>query len=350
MLKSEIEIHTQKKLDNEIKLDYSDVLIRPKKTSLSSRSEVDLEKTFYFTKSNQSWTGIPIIASNMDIIGTYEVYKILSKYKIITALHKFHTLEDLKCMELDKEYFMISTGISDNDFKRLEDILSNIDVKFICIDVANGYMERLGEFCNKIRNLYKDKVLMVGNITCKYLTKELLDLGADIVKCGIGPGSACTTRIKTGIGIPQLSTNLECSAEAHLNEGYIIADGGITCPGDLGKAFGSGADFVMIGGQLAGHDENPGEIIEENGEKFKLFYGMSSSTAMKKHYGGVNNYRTSEGRTLKIKYKGKLEDTILDYLGGLRSTCTYTNSRTLSELFDNVSFIRVNNQCNKVFV
>ena len=338
------------KVESDIKLDYNDILIKPRKTSLSSRNEVILERSFYFPKSKQNWTGIPIIASNMDTIGTYDVYKILSKYKIITAFHKFHSKEDFLKMALNKDYFMISTGINGSDFEKLKDILSAIDVKFICIDVANGYMIKLGEFCSKVRNLYPDKVIIAGNVVCKELTNELLSLGVDVVKCGIGSGSGCTTRIKTGVGVPQLSTNIECSKEAHLNEGYIVADGGITCAGDLGKAFGSGADFVMIGGQLAGHDENPGDVIEENGQKYKLFYGMSSSTAMVSHYGKVNKYRTSEGRTLKVKYKGKLEDTILDYLGGLRSTCTYTNSKSISELSDNVSFIKVNNQYNRIFV
>jgi GMP reductase len=351
MLKVKInnEYEIKNKIDFELKLDYNDILIKPIKSSLSSRNEVNLERSFYFPKSHQNWHGIPIIASNMDLVGTYEVYEILSKFKILTAFHKFYTKDEYLKMNLNKEYFMVSTGINDVDFDRLKDILDNIDVKFICIDVANGYMTKLIEFCIKIRTLYPNKVLVAGNIVCKELTKELLSIGVDIVKCGIGSGSACTTRIKTGVGIPQISTNLECSKEAHKNEGYIIADGGITCAGDLGKAFASGADFVMIGGQFAGHDENPGNIIEENGQKYKLFYGMSSSTAMNNYYGNVNKYRTSEGRTVKIKYKGKLEDTVLDYLGGLRSTCTYTNTKSVEDLFKNVSFVRVNNQYNKIF-
>ena len=337
-------------LEEDIKLDFSDVLIRPNKTDIKSRNDVDLERNFYFPKSKQSWKGIPIMSSNMDTIGTYEVYKVLSTYKILTVFHKFYSADDFLKMDLDKNYFVISTGITDNDFKRLTEILDKIDVKFICIDVANGYMKSFLNFCQKIRLLYPNKILIAGNIVCKNLTKELLTLGIDIVKVGIGNGSACTTRIKTGIGVPQLSAIIDCHKEALLSEGYVVGDGGITCPGDVVKGLGAGADFIMIGGQFAGHDENPGELIVENGVKFKQFYGMSSDTAMINHYGEVKKYKTSEGRTLKIKYKGRLEDTIIDYLGGVRSACAYLNVDQIKDITNKVNFIRVNNQFNKIFI
>ena len=350
------------KIENEIKLDFGDVLIRPKRSTMSSRSEVNLERTITFPNSKQTWTGVPIIASNMDTVGTYNVYKVLSKHKIITAFHKFYTPDDFNLMNLTKEglnpdYFMISTGISDDDFTRLSNIIKklkqhaiSINVKFICIDVANGYMNKLCDFCLKVRNAFPDKIIVAGNVVSREISEDLILRGkVDIVKVGIGPGSACLTRSKTGIGMPQLSAIMECSDAAHGVNGYIIGDGGITCPGDVSKGFGGGADFIMIGGQFAGHDENPGEIIEENGNKYKLFYGMSSDTAMKTHYGKVANYRSSEGRTIKIKYKGPIEDTILDYLGGVRSTCTYINAKRIKDLPKCCTFLRVNRQLNTIY-
>jgi GMP reductase len=351
--------YNNKFVNNEKYFDFNDVLILPKSSKLNSRSEVNLEKTITF-KNNITWTGIPIIAANMTSVGTLEVYSVLSKYKIITALHKFYKLQDLieynKNTKLDPNYFMISTGIGDSDYENLITILSNteFDVKFICIDVANGYIENLKSFCKKIRNLYPNKIIVAGNITTKEGVLDLISCGVDIIKAGIGGGSACTTRIQTGIGMPQFSCVLECSESVKNSGCYIISDGGITCPGDLGKAFGGGADFVMIGGIFAGHDENPGELIvdEKTGEKFKFFYGMSSSYAMKNNYATNNNthYRSSEGREIKIKYKGSLENTIQNYLGGLRSTCTYTNSKNIIDLEENCKFILVNNQFNSSLV
>lgn len=342
------------KIETDTKLDFNDVLIRPKRTKLSSRSEVNLEREIYFPISKQKWRGVPIIAANMDTVGTYDVYKVLSKHKIITAFHKFYTLRDFENMEgLDPDYFAISTGISDYDFTKLKEIMDRnfgSRVKFICIDVANGYMEKLVEFCKNVREMYPNKILIAGNVVSREVTEELiLNGGVDIVKVGIGPGSACLTRTQTGVGMPQLSAIMECADAAHGVNGFIIGDGGITCPGDLAKGFGGGADFIMIGGQFAGHDENPGEIQEINGEKYKLFYGMSSEKAMQKHYGKMDKYRSSEGRCIKIKYKGSLEETVLNYLGGLRSTCTYINAKNIKNISKCTTFIKTNRQLNTIF-
>ena len=338
------------KIESDIKLDFNDVLIRPKRSTLSSRSLVNLERTINFKNSGQSWTGVPHIAANMDTIGTYEVYQVLSKHKIITAFHKFYTVDDYKKMDLDVNYFMVSTGIRDHDFEKLVNILSVIECKFICIDVANGYMESLVEFCSKVRKKYPNKIIVAGNVVSREMTEELILRGADVIKTGIGGGSACSTRLKTGVGMPQLSAIMECADAAHGVNGYIIGDGGITCPGDMAKGFGGGADFIMMGGQFSGHDENPGEVIEENGKKYKMFYGMSSETAMKKHYGKMAKYRSSEGRTLKVKYRGKLENTVLDYLGGVRSACTYINASCIKHIPKCCTFVKVNRQLNTVFV
>ena len=661
--------------NNNIYLDFSDVLIKPCNTSIHSRKDINLCRNIKFPISKQEWEGVPIIAANMDTIGTYEVYKVLSKFKIITCFHKFYNVEDLEKMELDSNYFMISTGINDNDLIRLENITNKIDVKFICVDVANGYMDNLISFCKNLRDKYPNKIIIAGNVVCGHRTKELIKYGkVDIVKVGIGSGcfeantrilmsngiykniidieegdkvinkngksvkvlnkiykgkknvikiksnsfnqetivtpdhkywigdlsylklntikkssvtklyeknkfedknkweeidkinnnkqfnllpkkidwdlplnlkidfvnfknknylhdennifiddkaynryiicdynfglfignylhninlignkkryinnikiseklnlheslienflisiekslpekyynkniqfisglyegllninenekknkkysstiskdlfelfyfcifnlgygfkvnsnnkkifidednttqkffinkikkinkiddlvdtfdleidsechsfiannsivhnSACLTRTQTGIGVPQFSAIDECSKAAHDVNGYIIGDGGITCSGDISKGFGIGSDFIMLGGLLSGHDENPGDIIEENNNKFKIFYGMSSKTSMEKNYGKMNNYRSSEGRTLKIPYKGKIEDTIENLLGGVRSTCTYVNAKEIKELSEKSIFIRVNNQINKIY-
>jgi GMP reductase len=320
-------------------------MIVPKYSSLNSRSQVKLEKDFVFNNPYHvtpiTWTGVPIIAANMDTTGTFEVFSILNKYKMLTAMNKFYTLQDYK-NALDKgfvlnpEYFMVSTGISDENFENMKEIVNYTKCKWICIDVANGYMSAFFDFCLKVRKEFPDKIIVAGNVVTPEIVDKLLkEAFVDVVKIGIGPGSACLTRMKTGVGVPQLSAITKCRNQ------YIISDGGIKCPGDMVKAFGAGADFVMIGGEFAGHHENPGELIEENGTKYKLFYGMSSKHAMEKYYGKMNNYRASEGAVLKIKFKGNLEDTINDYLGGLRSACTYVNSPTLAEFVKNVSFIRL---------
>tara|TARA_Y100000992_G_scaffold302656_3_gene278047 strand:- start:10259 stop:11305 length:1047 start_codon:yes stop_codon:yes gene_type:complete len=334
--------------------DFKDVLILPKSSEINSRSEIDLIKNINFDKKI-NWSGVPIIAANMTSIGTLNVYKTLSEYKIVTALHKFHTLEDLKNFneeninnKLDPNLFMISTGISDNDYNNLKNILDNFECKFILIDIANGYIDKFKDFCKKIKKNYENHIIVAGNVCTKEGVEELINCGVDIIKCGIGGGSACTTRIQTGIGVPQFSCILECKDIAKKYNKYIISDGGITCPGDCSKAFGAGSDFVMIGGEFSGHDENPGELIEENNKKYKFFYGMSSTYAMNNNYAANNNkhYRSSEGREIKVVYKGKLIDTVNNYLGGIRSTCTYTNSKHINDLSINCNFILVNNQYN----
>jgi len=342
------------KIEDDVKLDFSDVLIRPKRSTLNSRSQVDMNRQFTFKYSPKTWSGVPVISANMDTTGTFEVYNVLHQHNIITAMHKFYTLTDYQEAQikysLNPQYFMVSTGIGNAAFERLNEILRNIVCDWICIDIANGYIQDFISFCAKVRESFPDKIIVAGNVVSREITEELILSGkVDVVKVGIGPGSACTTRLKTGVGMPQLSAVIECADAAHGVDGHIISDGGITCPGDMAKAFGGGADFVMMGGQFAGHDENPGELIEENGQKYKTFHGMSSDTAMNKHYGKVAAYRASEGRTIKLKYKGKLNDTVLDYLGGVRSTCTYINAKTVKQIAKCCTFVRVNRQLNMVY-
>ena len=223
-------------------------------------------------------------------------------------------------------------------------------IKFICIDVANGYSERFSKFIKSVREKYPTKTIIAGNVVTADMTQELILSGADIVKVGIGPGSVCTTRIQTGVGYPQLSAVIECADAAHGLGAHIIADGGCTCPGDVAKGFGAGADFVMLGGMLAGHDEGKGKVVKSNGNKYIEFYGSSSLTANKKHYGGLSDYRSSEGRIVRVKYRGKIKNTISNILGGIRSSCTYVGAPSLKQLSKCTTFVRVSNQFNDTFV
>jgi GMP reductase len=337
------------RIEEDIKLDFKDVLIRPKRSTLGSRKEVDLHRSYKFKHSGAEWIGVPIIASNMDGVGTFAMAEALAEHKAITCLTKDLTTPHIEHLikKIGVSHFAVSTGIADKDTSNLVGVLGMFpSIEFICIDVANGYSDRFGEYVATIRKMFPDKTIIAGNVVTADMTQELVLRGADIVKVGIGPGSVCTTRIQTGVGYPQLSAIIECSDAAHGLGAHIIADGGCTCPGDVAKAFGAGADFVMLGGMLAGTDQGGG-IVED--EKIK-FYGMSSDTAMNKHHGGVAEYRSSEGRTVEIPYKGDVNNVMLDILGGLRSTCTYVGAPTLKQLSKCTTFIRVTKQYNDVFV
>jgi GMP reductase len=338
------------KILDDVKLDFSDVLILPKITQYSSRSEVSLEKTITFKYSPYTWTGVPIMVSNMDTTGTIEMAIEMQKHKVLTCLHKYYKSSDLLSAQLNKEYFAISTGINQNDLDNLDNIIGTIDVKFICVDVANGYMNKFVDTCRQIREKYPDKIIIAGNVcTSEGVFNLIVNGKVDIVKVGIGSGSCCTTRKQTGIGMPQLSAVIECSTTAHTLDAHIVSDGGLQVIGDFSKAYGAGADFVMSGSMFAGHDESGGKIIEENGKVYKVFYGMSSTTAMNTYSGGVANYKTSEGKTVKIEHRGPVEKTILDIQGGIRSTMTYINSKKISDMPDCVTFIRVNHQLNTIY-
>lgn len=342
------------RIDNDIKLDFKDVLFRPKRSTLRSRSDVDLVRTFQFRNSGQTYTGIPVMVANMDTTGTFEMAKAVAKHLMFTAIHKHYSVDQwVEFAQNNKgilEHIAASTGTGEGDLKKLKRILDAVpDLKYICVDVANGYSEHFVQFVRDCRKEFPKHTIIAGNVVTGEMVEELVLSGADIIKVGIGPGSVCTTRKKTGVGYPQLSAVIECADAAHGLGGHIISDGGCTCPGDVAKAFGAGADYVMAGGMFAGHDESGGEIQEIGGKKFKLFYGMSSATAMKKHAGGVAEYRASEGKTVQIEYRGPVEETVQDILGGLRSTCTYVGAGKLKELSRRTTFIRVTQQLNEVF-
>ena len=341
------------RIEEELKLDYSDVLFRPKRSTLQSRKDVNLKRTYRFKYSNNEWSGIPIMASNMDGVGELGVAEKLSEYGMITCLTKQHNIQKIKKFKKIKSIhpnIALSIGIKKEDFENLDKILKEYSfIKFICIDVANGYSEHFSKFLKSVRDKYPTKTIIAGNVVTADMAQELVLSGADIVKVGIGPGSVCTTRIQTGVGYPQLSAVIECADAAHGLGAHIIADGGCTCPGDVAKAFGGGADFVMLGGMFAGHDEGGGKIIKKNGSKVIEFYGSSSETALNKHYGGHADYRSSEGKKVQLQYRGKIKDTVLNILGGLRSSCTYVGAPSLKQLSKCTTFVRVNQQYNDTF-
>lgn len=342
------------RLDLEPKLDYKDVLIRPKRSTLKSRSQVDLNRTFFFRNSKKTWTGVPIIAANMDTVGTFPMAIELAMHGWITCIHKHHTFE--KWCEFGQknpnvlQSVAVSAGTAEKDLAIVQQVLERFpEIQFICLDVANGYSEHFVELVRRVRAAHPNHTIIAGNVVTGEMVEELLLSGADIIKIGIGPGSVCTTRKQTGVGYPQLSAVLECADAAHGLNGHIIADGGCSCPGDVAKGLGAGADFVMLGGMLAGHSESGGEVIEENGKLFKKFYGMSSSTAMGIHSGGVAEYRSSEGKTVQVPFRGPVINTVKDILGGVRSTCTYVGAAKLKELSKRTTFIRVTQQINEIF-
>ncbi len=377
------------RIDTEVKLDYKDVLIRPKRSYLLSRSEVDMRREFSFPHSKLKWKGVPIIAANMDTVGTFKMAKVLAGHSAMTALHKFYQLDDyqefvearrndaLENIPTGSEDGLnvwnssfFSFGIADRDLEKLDAVMKIAEKRpsdqpvFVCLDVANGYSERFARIVGRIRKKYANAIIMAGNVVTGEMTEQLILDGADIVKVGIGPGSVCTTRKMTGVGFPQLSAVIECADAAHGLKGLVCADGGCTVPGDVAKAFAAGADFVMLGGMLAGHDESEGNILsrrfltnelDENDkqvvreEKYVEFYGMSSDTAMNKHYGGVATYRASEGKRVEIPYRGPVEGTITEILGGVRSTCTYVGAQSLKELSKRTTFVTVSQQINEVF-
>lgn len=329
----------------DIKLDYDDVLIRPKRSTLSSRSEVDLLRTFKFPHSKATWTGIPIIAANMDGVGTISMAKVFTKNNMMVALHKHHQMDSYS--KVDLGFNFITTGIKTEDIDNLVAISQNISLQYICIDAANGYTERFINTVKRVRELFPDCVLMAGNVATGEITEELILSGADIIKVGIGPGSACLTRRMTGVGFPQLSAVIECADAAHGLKGLVCADGGLKNSGDFAKAFGAGADFVMSGSIFAGHIESEMEIVNRDGVEMIPYYGSSSNKAMSIH-SGKESYRASEGRELLLPLKGPVQETINELLGGLRSACTYVGAEKLKELSKRTTFVRVNRQLNTI--
>jgi GMP reductase len=314
----------------------------------------------------------------MDSVGTPDMAFKLAEFGMMTCLTKHYSIEDLLTIFKKVQYTLTfdnvaySMGTSDLDQEKYRRFKAQGgQTKWLCLDVANGYSQKFVDLVKTLRDENPETAIIAGNVVTPDITEALLFAGADVIKVGIGPGSVCTTRKLTGVGYPQLSAVIECADAAHGLGGLIMSDGGCTCSGDIAKAFGANADFVMLGGMLSGHNEGGGEIrtktyetneiVARNQEgvimkSYKLeqkksvqFYGMSSDTAMTKHVGGVANYRTSEGKTVEVPYRGSVDSTVQEILGGLRSCCTYVGAHSLKELPKRTTFVRVSQQLNEVF-
>lgn len=310
------------RIESDIKLDFCDVLLKPKRSTISSREDVDLTRTFKFKYADFEWTGVPIISSNMISVTTEEVVKKMVLRKMMACLPKKSSID------VWNENIIPSIGLQTIDHR-----LSSL---FLCVDVPNGYIEDVVDLTKKLRETHGPTVaLIVGNVVTAEQTEALILAGADIVKVGIGSGAACSTRIKTGVGMPQLSAVMECADAAHGLGGHIISDGGCTTPGDIVKAFAAGADFVMLGGMLSGCDENGQD-----------FYGSSSERGNNETAGGLKTYRASEGWELRVPPKGPIEKVLQDIEGGLRSACSYVGARRLKDLPKCSTFVMVNRQAN----
>ena len=339
---------------DDIKLDYSDVLIRPKRSTLTSRFDVEMEQTYTFYHSKKSWTGVPIMASNMDTTGTFDMHDELSKHGMVTCIARHHNNNGIGWgMAKNRDKLCVMSGISFNEISEIVGVANTFpDIAFVGLDVANGYTINFVESIKQLRDQLPNATIIAGNVVTADMTAELILAGVDIIKVGVGPGSVCTTRIKTGIGYPQLSAVIECADAAHGLGAHIIADGGCNSSGDIAKAFAAGADFVMIGGMLSGHEECDGELVFEDDVEEPVgmkFYGMASNTAMKRHGHPNREYRGEEGKTVTVPYRGLVQGTVLDILGGVRSACTYVGARRLKDLTKCATFVRVNNTHNRIY-
>ena len=341
------------RIEQDIKLDYKDVLFKPKRSKLESRRDVDLTRTFKFHYGNE-WTGVPIMASNMDGVGTFAMAKILQEHKMITVMRKHYSVDDWtkNAKGVKMKYLSVCTGTGviwdpdAPDYATMKAVLAMYpDIKFITVDVANAYHENYADFISRVRDAYPDKTIIAGNVISAEMTEELIIKGADIVKCGIGPGSVCTTRLMTGVGVPQLSGIIECADAANGIGGHIIADGGCVYAGDVAKAFGAGAHFVMLGGMLAGYDESEGKVVDGKIQ----FYGMSSDAAMAKHGSRKDGYRGAEGKVVQLPHRGPVAPQLIEILGGVRSACTYIGARRIKDMPKCTTFVRCTQQVNQVF-
>ena len=343
------------RINTQPKLNFDDVLLEPKRSTLSSRKDVDMTRKFTFRNSGKVVNFLPIFASNMDGVGTFSMAKALQEHKMMTVITKSTTPDEWRTAVgngVRLQSVSVCTGTNKmwdddaQDYRYMQEILQSFpDIKFITVDVANAYHENFVDFIKRVRDEYPDKVIIAGNVVTPEMTEELIINGADVVKIGIGPGSVCTTRTMTGVGVPQFSAILDCADAANGVDGHIMADGGCVYPGDIAKAFGGGAHMVMIGGMLAGHDESEKPVVDGNVE----FYGMSSDRAREVHGKRKDGYRGNEGRFIQLPYRGPVENTIEDILGGVRSACTYIGARRLKDMPKCASFVTVHNNINRVY-
>ena len=343
------------RINYDAKLNFEDVLLQPKRSTLSSRKDVDMTRNFTFRNSGKQMNFLPIFASNMDGVGTFSMAKVLQEYKMMTVITKTTGIEEWRKavgngVRLQSVSVCTGTNVmwdkEAQDWQTMQEVLKSFpDIKMITVDVANAYHQNMVDFIAKVRDQYPTKIIVAGNVVTPEMTEELIINGADVVKIGIGPGSVCTTRTMTGVGVPQFSAILDCADAANGVDGHIMADGGCVFPGDIAKAFGGGAHMVMIGGMLAGHDESEQEVADGKIE----FYGMSSDRAREKHGKRKDGYRGNEGRLISLPYRGPVQGTVEDILGGVRSACTYIGARRLKDMPKCASFVTTNNVQNQIY-
>ena len=343
------------RIKEDIKLNFDDVLMEPKRSTLSSRRDVDMTRNFTFRNSGKQMNFLPIFASNMDGVGTFSMAKILQEYKMMTVITKTTGIEQWRKavgngVRLQSVSVCTGTNVmwdkEAQDWITMQEVLKSFpDIKMITVDVANAYHQNMVDFIKKVRDEYPTKIIVAGNVVTPEMTEELIINGADVVKIGIGPGSVCTTRTMTGVGVPQFSAIVECADAANGVDGHIMADGGCVYPGDIAKALGGGAHCVMIGGMLAGHDESEQPVVDGKVE----FYGMSSDRAREKHGKRKDGYRGNEGRLISLPYRGPVRNTVEDILGGVRSACTYIGARRLKDMPKCATFVRVENNINRIY-
>ncbi len=340
----------------EEQLDFSDVLIQPKCSKILSRSQVNLEREFkWYDENNEKHTisCIPVGCSNMGTVGTVKMAELMVKKNHFSCLEKHISTTEIDALferltEHERDLVVPSIGIKE-DTKDLFYLYDKWDLKMIMIDVPNGYIPSLIERIKEIRNHCTRSFIIAGNVVDSAGVVQIIDAGANCSKVGLGNGSVCRTREKTGVGRPQLSTIVETADTCHQRGAYVMADGGVTCPGDVCKAFGAGADFVIAGSMFAGCDEADGECITVGNKHFKQYYGMSSHFAQEKHFGGIRKYSASEGREKLIPCTGSLESVLQDIDGGLKSCCTYIGCDKMKNFSRHTTFYKVHNQLNMLY-
>ena len=332
-------------LTQDKKLEFSEVLIKPRPSELASRSDVNLKVAYICKHSKRQIRGCPVIVSNLDSTGTIEMARITNNYGMFVCLHKYIEMEDLTKWFVDiasqRSFVTIGTSTGEIDkIKHLSEYVDNFKPSYfdkICIDAPNGYTYEFLDMIKYVRTLFPHKIIMAGNVCDPIGVENIIKAGADIAKCGIASGGLCTTKYKTGIGYPQFSVALECGQAAQELNALCCSDGGVQHTADICKALGAGSHFVMAGSLFTGYDECNAEVVDGK----QKVYGMSSKEANDKYNGGLREYRAAEGMVKYVEQKGSVLKLVGDICGGLASCCTYTNTKNLENLHKNCTFIRV---------
>ncbi|MDR3442111.1 MAG: guanosine monophosphate reductase [Legionella sp.] len=314
---------------------FDDVLLVPSYNHHESRRVVDTTSTDRLAKLILE---LPVISSNMDTITESKMANFMSSKGAMGALHRFMSVEDnIKEFKKCTGKTFVSIGCTTAELERAE-ALRDAGADYFCVDVAHAHAKYVGKTLKSLRHLLKDRCIMAGNVATYAGADYLASCGADIIKAGIGGGSVCSTRIKTGFGVPMLTCIQDCAR----SDRSIVADGGIKTSGDIVKALAFGADFVMIGGMLAGTAPTPGDVIEKkDGTKVKQYRGMASKEAQEDFLGQMHEWKTAEGVATEVAFKENPDAIIADIVGGLRSGLTYAGADTISELQRKLNYVVV---------